>query len=158
MRTIEARLDKAREGGEGPANLWITLSLNEGKNREVRKVLEALGLTVNRLIRLSYGPFALGTLVSGGVEEVGPRVIREQLADLLATENLPQGDHTRALAQATGEARRGAGPKSAKLTAAGESIRPAYRPGWARPKARPPRGKSAKPGRTSGKARSSKPK
>jgi len=76
---IEAHLDKAKEGPQG-ANLWITVVLAEGKNREVRRVLEALGLKVNRLIRLSYGPFALATLRPGEVEEVGPRVIREQLA------------------------------------------------------------------------------
>ncbi|HEY2051977.1 MAG TPA: pseudouridine synthase [Caulobacteraceae bacterium] len=88
---IEATLDKAREGA-GVANLWITLTLTEGKNREVRRVLEALGLTVNRLIRLAYGPFALGTLAVGQVEEVGPRVIREQLAYLIPPTQLPQGD------------------------------------------------------------------
>jgi 23S rRNA pseudouridine2605 synthase len=88
---IEATLDKAREGA-GVANLWITLTLTEGKNREVRRVLEALGLTVNRLIRLAYGPFALGTLAIGEVEEVGPRVLREQLGHLIAPAQLPQGD------------------------------------------------------------------
>ncbi len=87
---IEATLDKAREGAMG-ANLWISLTLTEGKNREVRKVLEALGLTVNRLIRLSYGPFQLGTLGVGEVEEVGPRVIREQLAAHIAPDALPSG-------------------------------------------------------------------
>ena len=63
-----------RQGQGGPpgANLWITLTLAEGKNREVRRVLEALGLTVNRLIRVAYGPFALTTLAPGAVEEVGP--------------------------------------------------------------------------------------
>jgi len=87
---IEATLDKAKEGAQG-ANVWITLTLSEGKNREVRRVLEALGLKVNRLIRLAYGPFALGTLGVGEVEEVGPRVIREQLARHIAPENLPSG-------------------------------------------------------------------
>ena len=72
---IEARLDKAKEGAQG-ANLWITVAITEGKNREVRRVLEHLGLKVNRLIRLAYGPFQLGTLGVGEVEEVGPRVIR----------------------------------------------------------------------------------
>src|SRR6185369_7529404 len=64
----------------------------EGKNREVRRVLEHLGLRVNRLIRLSYGPLALGTLLPGEIEEVGPRVIREQFADHIASANLPTGD------------------------------------------------------------------
>ncbi len=91
---IQARLDKAKGADEdagGPANVWITVSLSEGKNREVRRVLEALGLKVNRLLRLAYGPFALGTLGVGEVEEVGPRVIREQLAAFIAPESLPRG-------------------------------------------------------------------
>jgi len=90
---IEATLDKARESeGNAPANLWISVSITEGKNREVRKVLEHLGLTVNRLIRLAYGPFQLGTLPLGSVEEVGPRVIREMLAQHIRPESLPTGN------------------------------------------------------------------
>jgi 23S rRNA pseudouridine2605 synthase len=93
---IEATLDKAKEkaegDGKGPANLWISVAITEGKNREVRKVLESLGLTVNRLIRLAYGPFQLGTLPVGSVEEVGPRVIRELLAEHIRPENLPTGN------------------------------------------------------------------
>lgn len=71
---IEAKLER----GAG-ANAWIALSLTEGKNREVRRVLDALGLKVNRLIRISYGPFQLGTLAPGAVEEVPRRVLKEQL-------------------------------------------------------------------------------
>jgi 23S rRNA pseudouridine2605 synthase len=144
---IEARLDKAREGGEGPANLWITVTLNEGKNREVRKVLEALGLTVNRLIRLSYGPFQLGTLALGAVEEVGPRVIREQLGQYIAAENLPQGARTEPASSEPAAGRRDASAKSGKLTPTGEPRKPAYKPGWARPakRAGPPRPKRARP-------------
>lgn len=96
---IEATLDKAKEssGDKAPANLWITVALAEGKNREVRTVLEHLGVTVNRLIRLSYGPFQLGTLEPGEVAEVGPRVIREQLASMIHPESLPEGDDVEAL-------------------------------------------------------------
>ncbi|MBC7131722.1 MAG: rRNA pseudouridine synthase [Roseovarius sp.] len=61
------------------ANAWATVSLREGRNREIRRAMEALGLTVNRLIRLSYGPFQLGKLAPGAVEEVRPRVLRDQL-------------------------------------------------------------------------------
>lgn len=61
------------------ANLWMTIGLREGKNREIRRAAEAVGMTVNRLIRISYGPFQLGELARGGVEEVRPRVLREQL-------------------------------------------------------------------------------
>jgi 23S rRNA pseudouridine2605 synthase len=71
---IQAELD--RQQG---ANVWITLSLHEGKNREVRRVLEALGLKVNRLIRIAYGPFQLGTLPVGALEEVKPSVVKDQL-------------------------------------------------------------------------------
>lgn len=93
---MEATLDKAKDkteaGERGPANLWISVSITEGKNREVRKVLESIGLTVNRLIRLAYGPFQLGTLPMGSVEEVGPRVIRELLSQHIRPENLPTGN------------------------------------------------------------------
>ncbi len=75
---VEAKLD--REQG---ANLWLTLALREGKNREVKNVLGSLGLTVNRLIRISYGPFQLGDLKPGAVEEVKSRTLQEQLGDRL---------------------------------------------------------------------------
>lgn len=61
------------------ANAWLTVSLREGRNRELRRALEAVGLTVNRLIRISYGPFQLGNLAPGAVEEVRPKVVAEQL-------------------------------------------------------------------------------
>ena len=61
------------------ANVWLTIGLREGKNREIRRALEEVGLIVNRLIRTSYGPFQLGDLVRGGVEEVRPKILRDQL-------------------------------------------------------------------------------
>jgi len=61
------------------SNAWIALSLREGKNREVRRVLEHLGYPVTRLIRLSYGPFQLGHLARGTLEEVPKKVLDEQL-------------------------------------------------------------------------------
>lgn len=61
------------------ANAWLTISIREGKNREIRRAMEAVGLTVNRLIRVSYGPFKLNTLKPGAVEELKPRVVRDQL-------------------------------------------------------------------------------
>jgi 23S rRNA pseudouridine2605 synthase len=76
---IEATLD--REQG---ANVWITFAIREGKNREVRNVLAHLGLDVNRLIRISYGPFQLGELAEGAVEEVKPRILRDQLGERIA--------------------------------------------------------------------------
>ena len=67
-------------------NVWLTLGLREGKNREVKRLLEALGLTVNRLIRVSFGPFALGELAAGEVEEVKQRVLKDQLGATLSVE------------------------------------------------------------------------
>jgi 23S rRNA pseudouridine2605 synthase len=78
---IEARLD--REQG---SNVWLSIGLREGKNREIRKVLGSLGLEVTRLIRLSFGPFALGELAAGEVEEVAPRVLASQISEALAAE------------------------------------------------------------------------
>jgi 23S rRNA pseudouridine2605 synthase len=77
--SIEARLD--REQG---ANVWLTFAMREGKNREVKNVLGHLGLAVNRLIRLSFGPFQLGELPVSAVEEVRTRHLREQLGERIA--------------------------------------------------------------------------
>jgi 23S rRNA pseudouridine2605 synthase len=60
-------------------NVWLTVALKEGKNREVRRLLEAKGLRVSRLIRIAYGPFQLGTLARGAVAEIPRKVLREQL-------------------------------------------------------------------------------
>lgn len=64
------------------ANSWLTVTLTEGKNREVRKALESVGLTVNRLIRVSYGPFILADLKPGQVDEVPPDLLHAALAEL----------------------------------------------------------------------------
>ncbi len=61
------------------ANSWLTVGLREGKNREIRRAMSAIGLTVNRLIRVSYGPFRLNDLAPGQVEEIKPRILKEQL-------------------------------------------------------------------------------
>jgi 23S rRNA pseudouridine2605 synthase len=71
---IRASLD--RQQGD---NAWLSFSLAEGKNREVRRVCEHLGWRVNRLIRIAYGPFQLGHLARGAVEEVPSKILREQL-------------------------------------------------------------------------------
>jgi len=91
---IEATLDR-KQG----ANVWLTFAIREGKNREVRKVLEHLGLKVNRLIRVSYGPFELGALENGQVEEVETAALRAALGPELATQAKadfegPVGDET----------------------------------------------------------------
>ena len=79
--SIEATLD--RQQGR---NVWMTMGLREGKNREIKNVLGALGLEVNRLIRISYGPFQLGDLPEGEVLEVRGRTLREQLGPRLIEE------------------------------------------------------------------------
>lgn len=84
---IRARLD--RQQGE---NAWLTVSLAEGRNREVRRVFDHLGWPVNRLIRISYGPFQLGHLARGAIEEVPRRIIREQLGGLLPQGPLAKGE------------------------------------------------------------------
>ncbi len=61
------------------ANAWLTIGIREGKNREIRRVMEHLGVVVNRLIRVSYGPFQLGELEPGGVKELARKVVRDQL-------------------------------------------------------------------------------
>ncbi|HEY3888425.1 MAG TPA: pseudouridine synthase [Caulobacteraceae bacterium] len=111
---IQARLEP--KSGEG-VNRWIALSLAEGKNREVRKVLDALGLSVNRLIRVSYGPHQLGDLKAGEVAEVDP-----------------QG---RALG---GRLK----PDSAVPAAPAIDTRMIYKTGWAKPKSRTPGPKKAR--------------
>jgi 23S rRNA pseudouridine2605 synthase len=75
---IEAVLDRAQG-----SNVWLTLAIREGKNREVRNVLGHFGLAVTRLIRLSFGPFQLGELAEGAIEEVRTRVLRDQLGEKL---------------------------------------------------------------------------
>jgi 23S rRNA pseudouridine2605 synthase len=128
---IEARLDRVQG-----ANVWLTMALREGKNREIKKVLEHLGLAVNRLIRVSFGPFQLGDLAEGLVEEVRTRVLREQLGARLAKEAGADFDAP--------PARRAEPP-------AGESKRPA-RPPRGGPRSRPPEQerREARPGARGG--------
>jgi 23S rRNA pseudouridine2605 synthase len=66
------------------SNVWLTVGLREGKNREVKKVLGHLGLDTNRLIRISFGPFQLGDLPEGEVREIRGKVLRDQLGAKLA--------------------------------------------------------------------------
>jgi len=78
---IEATIDRPQG-----ANIWLTFAIREGKNREVRNVLGALNLDVNRLIRISFGPFQLAELAEGAIEEVKTRVLREQLGRKVAAQ------------------------------------------------------------------------
>jgi len=99
-RVQQARLDELRRGitidgvrygsieavleREQGTNVWLVFAMREGKNREVKNVLGHLGLAVNRLIRVSFGPFQLGDLPDGAVEEVRTRHLREQLGERVA--------------------------------------------------------------------------
>jgi 23S rRNA pseudouridine2605 synthase len=75
-------IEAARDNdGPSKSNVWITVSLTEGKNREIRKVMEHMDLQVTRLIRVAYGPFQLGNLEEGVLEEVPVHVVRQQLGD-----------------------------------------------------------------------------
>ena len=76
-------IDATLERDQG-ANVWLVFAIREGKNREVRNVMAHLGLEVNRLIRVSYGPFQLGEIAEGQVEEIKTRVLREQLGEKIA--------------------------------------------------------------------------
>ena len=121
------------------ANAWLTVGLREGKNREIRRAMSAIGLQVNRLIRTSYGPFSLGEMEPGQVTEVKTRVMRDQLGltgdqsdlpeDRAKAEGKPEGKRTlkprpdragmtrlespREKSAARGAAFKGAGPKPA---------------------------------------------
>jgi 23S rRNA pseudouridine2605 synthase len=104
----QAQLDQLKEGIEvdgvkyGPieatlerdqgANVWLVFAIREGKNREVRNVCAHLGLEVNRLIRVSYGPFQLGEVPEGQVEEIRARVLRDQLGDKIIEKSGAQFD------------------------------------------------------------------
>ncbi len=90
--SIRAKLDRQQA-----SNAWVTIGLREGKNREVRRVMEHLGLTVNRLIRLGFGPFLLGNLPSDSVREVSAKVVAEQLAGGKLKGSTPQRDPKRAV-------------------------------------------------------------
>ena len=78
-KSIKAELE--RQKGD---NAWLFVTLTEGKNREVRKVMEAIGLQVNRLIRVSYGPFQLGKMEKGAIEEVGRKAVKSAISKDMA--------------------------------------------------------------------------
>lgn len=125
---IEAKIDRVQG-----SNCWLTMGLREGKNREIKRILEHLGLEVNRLIRLSFGPFQLLDLPEGVVEEVRTRVLRDQLGSALAAQaGVDFGDTDR---PTSGQDRPAAAPVGRR--ASFESRQP---PGQVR-------GRSAAPGR-----------
>jgi len=101
---IDARLEgDSKEPAKG-RNVWLTIGLREGKNREVRNVLAYLGLAVNRLIRVAYGPFQLGDLPRGAGEEVPWKALREQLGTIVSA--APGAPHETPRARAKDRRRR----------------------------------------------------
>ena len=141
-RTTQEQLDELRDGIEVDgvrygaihakleqgerANVWIAVSLTEGKNREVRRVLEAIGLKVNRLIRIGYGPFQLGNLEEGKVEEISPRILKEQLGGLLKKTNA--GEEKPAAKTATGTAKSAKPARGQSSKSAAGKIAPGKKP------------------------------
>jgi 23S rRNA pseudouridine2605 synthase len=136
------------------ANAWLTVGLREGKNREIRRAMEDIGFSVNRLLRVSYGPFQLGNLNPGEVEELRPRVVRDQLG-LAEEEEKPAARPTRSrggkpagrplgkpAGKPTGKPA-GKGPgkpgKPAGKSPAPRAERPAQRGGGKRPAGKNPR-------------------
>ncbi|MCR9174527.1 MAG: pseudouridine synthase [Alphaproteobacteria bacterium] len=113
---VEVTIDKASR-----TNSWLTVGIREGKNREIRKVMEHIGLTVSRLLRVSYGPFQLGDLEPGQAAEIKRAVLKDQLG-LGRSED----DSGRAKARAKPPMRPGRG-RGAAPKAAGES-EPAHTP------------------------------
>jgi 23S rRNA pseudouridine2605 synthase len=95
-------------------NVWLNVDLKEGKNREIRKVLEACGLAVNRLIRTAYGPFQLGQLALGEVKSVPPRILKDQCGHLLGSDTVFEDPETLDRASTRPNSRAKAGSKSGK--------------------------------------------
>ncbi len=119
---IEAVLDRQKGG-----NVWINVTIREGKNREVRRALDTLGLEVNRLIRTSYGPFQLGTLPAGETELVRHKVLRDQvghLVDIPATAPPPLQAKTKSKAKTKTTAKPAKGPQKSRAKSKGG--RPEY--------------------------------
>jgi len=97
------------------ANIWLTVAIKEGKNREIRRAVEHIGLKVNRLIRISYGPFQLAELARGAVEEIRPKILRDQLG----VERVPEPElRAQAAARVDARSRKRPAQKS------GASLRP----------------------------------
>lgn len=163
---VEAKLDKVKHAAadvdrKGPANVWITIAITEGKNREVRRVMEHIGLQVNRLIRLAYGPFVLATLPPGAAEEIGPRVLREQLEGLIDPASMPKGDKAQGLLMPKNAAAARPRPDKPAPRRAPADAPPKkeYKAGWAKPKKKlSPHAVKAAPKRAKDGAKASPPK
>ncbi len=103
------------------ANAWLTIGIREGRNREIRRALQAVGLSVNRLIRTGYGPFQLGTLAAGAVSEIRPSVLRDQLGIEMETEQPARGKAPRDTRRAAPTPSKGPERKQARTERRAES-------------------------------------
>ncbi len=95
------------------SNAWLTIAIREGKNREVRRIMEHLGHRVGRLIRISYGPFQLGQLSEGGIEPVKSRVLAEQLGITVGEPDIVNNAKPKLRAKAKPKSQQGAGGRPA---------------------------------------------
>ena len=104
---------------ETGANSWLTVTLSEGKKREVRRALEAVNLMVNRLIRVQYGPFLLDDLRPGAVEEVPADLLQQAIGHLMTNEHAARPPElarpTRGSGKPAPKSRLGKGPASARV-------------------------------------------
>lgn len=134
------------------ANAWVTVGIREGKNREIRRAMSSINLTVNRLIRVSYGPFRLGDLEPGQVEEIKAKVLREQLGEnaMIAGMEKP----VRTLTRVTGARLKAGeglktlspdGQKATKPPVAAAKPRPTAAPSPARPRKPAPAAPRSRP-------------
>lgn len=92
------------------ANAWLTVGLREGRNREIRRAMSHIGLTVNRLIRISYGPFRLNEMKPGEVEEIKPRVLKDQLGLTDPADDTPKPRGKGPVVKKPAQGPRGRGP------------------------------------------------
>jgi 23S rRNA pseudouridine2605 synthase len=150
FQAMDVKLDR-HQG----ANAWLTIGLREGKNREIRRAMTHIGLTVNRLIRLSYGPFRLNELKPGEVEEVKPRVLRDQLGLAEpAADTKPQRSTAKPAGKSVSDAPPKPGRKGLKLGEGlkqlSETWKKATRPPARSAADRPPTARGARPGPRSG--------
>ncbi len=137
------------------ANAWLTVGLREGRNREIRRAMNAIDLYVNRLIRVSYGPFRLNDLRPGQVEEVRPRVLRDQLGAIAGEGDEPRQALRKPAPTARGTAKpadKGTGGKTAlpRNAKPGDGVRALAR-AWKEAVTPDPGGKPARPAKPTAK-------
>lgn len=110
FQPMEVKLDRVQG-----ANAWLTVGLREGRNREIRRAMNAIDLYVNRLIRVSYGPFRLNELEPGEVQEVRPKILRDQLGTILGDQPAPEAPQGRTGARPGGGAERSSGKPTLRV-------------------------------------------